>query len=85
MLSKGGRSITALYSTASQGKISCIVPTLDNGTIASIPRTFCGYVVTEYGIAHLWGKTVRERISELISIAHPDFRERLRREADKLY
>jgi 4-hydroxybutyrate CoA-transferase len=85
MLSKGGRSITATHSTAAQGKISCIVPTLDNGTIVSIPRTFCDYVVTEYGIARLWGKTVRERMAELISIAHPDFRESLRREADKLY
>ena len=85
MLSKGGRSITALNSTAAQGKISRIVSTLDNGTVVSIPRTFCDSVVTEHGIARLWGKTVRERISELIAIAHPDFRERLKKEADKLY
>ena len=85
MLSKGGRSITVLNSTASKGKISRIVSTLDKGTIVSIPRTFCDYVVTEYGIASLWGKAIKERISELISIAHPHFREALKREADNLY
>jgi len=84
MLSKGGRSIAALHSTASGGKISRIVPTLERGTVVSIPRTFAAYVVTEYGIARLWGKSLRERASELISIAHPDFRPDLKRQADSL-
>jgi 4-hydroxybutyrate CoA-transferase len=85
MLSKGGRSITALHSTASGGKITRVVPTLEPGTVVSIPRTFADYVVTEYGIASLWGKSLKERASELISIAHPDFREDLKRQADDLY
>jgi 4-hydroxybutyrate CoA-transferase len=85
ILSKGGRSITVLPSTASSGKISRIVPTLEPGTVVSIPRTFCDYVVTEYGIASLWGKSQRQRVSELISIAHPDFQPELKREADRLY
>jgi 4-hydroxybutyrate CoA-transferase len=85
MLSKGGRSITALHSTASGGKISRIVPMLEKGTLISIPRTFTDYVVTEFGIARLWGKSQKERALELISIAHPDFRIDLRKEADKLY
>jgi 4-hydroxybutyrate CoA-transferase len=84
MLSKGGRSIAALHSTASGGKISRIVPTLERGTVVSIPRTFAAFVVTEYGIARLWGKSLRERASELISIAHPDFRPDLKRQADSL-
>ena len=85
ILSKGGRSITVLPSTGSSGTISRIVPTLEPGTVVSIPRTFCDYVVTEYGIASLWGKSQRQRVSELISIAHPDFRLELKKEADRLY
>jgi 4-hydroxybutyrate CoA-transferase len=73
MLSKGGRSVTALHSTASGGKISRIVPMLEKGTIISIPRTFADYVVTEFGIARLWGKSQRERALEMVSIAHPGF------------
>jgi 4-hydroxybutyrate CoA-transferase len=85
MLSKGGRSITALHSTASGGKISRIVSTFEPGTVVSIPRTFADYVVTEYGIASLYGKSQRERALELISVAHPDFRTKLKREANRLY
>ena len=84
MLSKGGRSISALHSTASGGKISRIVPTLENGTIVSIPRVFADYVVTEYGVATLWGKSQRERAAELISVAHPGFRSELRKEAERV-
>ncbi len=78
MLSKGGRSIAVLHSTASRGKIPRIVPALENGTVVSIPRTFADYIVTEHGIAHLWGKPLKERARELISVAHPDFREDLK-------
>ncbi|MDO8568882.1 MAG: acetyl-CoA hydrolase/transferase C-terminal domain-containing protein [Dehalococcoidales bacterium] len=84
-LSKGGRSITALRSTAGGGKISRILPSFEPGTLVNIPRTFADYVVTEYGIASLWGKTERERALELISVAHPDFRPDLKKAADKLY
>ena len=85
MLSNGGHSITILRSTTGDGKISRITPTLENGTVVSIPRTFADYVVTEYGIASLWGKSQRERVAALISIAHPDFRDDLRSQAKELY
>jgi 4-hydroxybutyrate CoA-transferase len=50
-----------------------------------IPQPLADYVVTEYGIAKLKGKTLRQRANELIAIAHPDFRVELRNEAQKLY
>ena len=84
-LSKGGRSIVVLRSTALNGTISKIVPQLEPGTIVTIPRVLADYIVTEYGIAHLKGKTQRQRAEELISIAHPDFRSELAREAKKLF
>ena len=79
MLSKGGSSIFVLRSTAAGGKVSRIVRNLDPGTIVSIPWTFADYVVTEYGVAKLLGKTRRQRAEELIAIAHPDFRDELKR------
>jgi len=84
-LSKGGRSIVAIQSTAKSGAVSRIVPMLEPGTIVSTPRTLADIVVTEYGIARLKGKTQRERAMELIGIAHPDFREELKKEAQRLY
>lgn len=84
-LSKGGRSITCLPSTAQGGKISRIVPTLPPGTVVTIQRNLTDNVVTEYGIAQLKGKTLRQRAQELINIAHPDFRAELKKEAEKLY
>ena len=50
----------------------------------TIPRTFADIVITEYGVAQLMGKSSRQRAEELISIAHPDFRAELRREAQRL-
>ncbi|MBI5969066.1 MAG: 4-hydroxybutyrate CoA transferase [Deltaproteobacteria bacterium] len=84
-LSKGGRFISTLPSTAKNGSVSRIVPQLEKGTIATIPRTLADIVVTEYGIAHLYGKTQRERAMELINIAHPDFRAELKKEAQGLF
>lgn len=84
-LSKGGRSIVAISSTAREGSLSRIVPMLEPGTVVSTPRTLADMVVTEYGIARLKGKTQRERALELIAIAHPDFRAELKREAERLY
>lgn len=81
MLSKGGRSISVLRSTTGNGTISRILPRLETGTIASVPWTFADYVVTENGIAKLWGKSLRQRAEELISVAHPDFRSELRKRA----
>lgn len=84
-LSKGGRSIIAMPSTAAKGAISKIVPFLDLGAAVTTSRTDVDYVVTEYGIAHLKGHTLRERALALIAIAHPDFREGLRREFEKRF
>jgi len=85
MLSKGGRAITVLPSTAAEGKISRISPALLPGTVVTIPRYFADHVVTEYGIARLRGKTQRQRAQELIAVAHPDFRSELKKEAEKLF
>jgi len=84
-MSKDGRYIVTFRSTARGGSISKIVPQLEPGTIVSIPRLMADYIVTEYGIASLKGKTQRQRAKELIAIAHPDFRSELKREAERLY
>jgi 4-hydroxybutyrate CoA-transferase len=86
-LSKGGRSITVMPSTVGSGekRVSRITPMLAEGTIVTVPRTISDYVITEYGIAHIKGKTQRQRALELIGIAHPDFRAELKKEAEKLY
>ncbi|MFQ5858617.1 MAG: acetyl-CoA hydrolase/transferase family protein [Anaerolineae bacterium] len=84
LFSKGGRAIHVLPATAQGGTVSRIVPRLEPGTVVTVPRTFVDFVVTEYGVASLQGKTERERADELIAIAHPDFRAELRREAGRL-
>lgn len=84
-ISKGGRSVIAIASTAGNGKISKIVPFLDAGAAVTTSRTDVDYIVTEYGIAHLRGRTLRERAQALIAIAHPDFREELRQEYEKRF
>lgn len=83
--SKGGRSITVLPATAVGGSISRIVPLLEEGLLVTVPRTFADFIVTEYGIASLLGKSQRRRAEELISIAHPDHRAELKKEAQKLF
>lgn len=72
--SPGGKSIIALTSTAGKGKISRIVRRLDEAAVVSTPRADVRYVVTEYGVADLFGKGLRERARSLAAIAHPDFR-----------
>ena len=84
-LSKGGMAITLLRSTASGGRVSRIVPQLPEGGVVTIPRTFADTVVTEYGIARLLGKSLRERAEEMISVAHPEFRRDLQKAAQKLF
>lgn len=79
-----GKSIIACYSTAKHDSISTIVPTLMEGTAVTLHRSLTDYVVTEYGIASLRGKTLRERARELISVAHPKFREELTWKAKEL-
>jgi 4-hydroxybutyrate CoA-transferase len=83
LMSKGGRSITALPS-ASHG-MSRIVSTFEPGTVVTIPRNLTDYVVTEYGIAHLRGKSLKERAQALIAIAHPDSHANLKKEAAELF
>lgn len=73
-MSKGGRSIIAMPSTARKGTVSRIVPIITEGSAVTTPRNDVNYVVTEYGIAQLKGKTLKERTKELIRIAHPRFR-----------
>jgi acyl-CoA hydrolase len=75
--SKGGKPIIAISSTAKNGAISRIVPMLDPGAGVVTSRGLVRYVVTEYGVAYLFGKTIRERAKSLIEIAHPKFREEL--------
>ena len=76
-MSRGGRSIIAMPSTASKGTRSRIVDFLEPGNAVTTSRNDVHYVITEYGIAHLKGKTLRERAKALIQIAHPDFRDQL--------
>ncbi len=83
VLSPGGKTILALASTAEGGKVSRIVPFLREGEGVTLNRGDIHYVVTEYGIAYLHGKNIRERAMELIAIAHPDFRSGLVEEARK--
>ena len=85
VISSGGRAITLLRSTAASGRVSRVVPQHPEGAVVTIPRTFADTVVTEYGVAQLLGKTIRERARELIAVAHPDFRVELQKAADKLY
>lgn len=76
-LSKEGKSIIALPSTAKKGEISRIVPQLSPGTIVTTTRDDVDYIVTEYGIAELKGKSLGERARLLTSLAHPKFRTKL--------
>ena len=84
-LSKGGRSITVMPSTARSGAVSRIVPTLPEGSVVTIQRNCVDNIVTEYGIANLKGKTRRQRAEALIAVAHPDFRDELTKKARQLY
>lgn len=83
-LSEGGRSIIALPASAQKGAISRLVSTLDVGAGVVTTRAHVDYVITEYGIAELRGRSLAERADALIQIAHPDFREALSREAHEI-
>ncbi len=83
-LSRKGKTIIVLPSTSSDGRKSRIVSHLTGGAGVVSSRSNVRYVVTEFGIAHLHGKTIRERALALINIAHPKFRERLLGEAKRL-
>ena len=86
-LSKGGKSFICMSSTVTgkDGSMkSRIVPTLTPGSIATDPRSCVHYIVTEYGMVNLKGLSTWERAEALISIAHPDFRDQLVRDAEKM-
>ena len=83
-MSKGGRSFIAMNSTAKNDTLSKIKPMLTQGATVTTHKNEVDCIVTEYGVAVLKGKTMRERTKELINIAHPKFREELTLEAKKL-
>ena len=83
VLSPGGKTILAIQSTAEFGAVSRIVPFLKEGAGVTLGRGDIHYVVTEYGIAYLHGKNIRERAMDLIAIAHPKFRAGLIDEAKR--
>lgn len=90
--SEGGKSIIALHSTANvknadgeRERVSTIIPTQPAGMAISLMRADVDFVVTEYGVASLRGASVRDRAMELISIAHPDYRDQLMYDAKRLY
>jgi 4-hydroxybutyrate CoA-transferase len=82
--SKGGRSIIALHSTAAEGKISRISPHIAEGAAVVTNRADVHYIVTEQGVADLRGKSVADRAKALIGIAHPDFRNTLKKDFQRL-
>lgn len=84
-MAKDGKSIIAMPSTACKGKVSRIKPMLDEGAAVTTLRNDIHYVVTEYGIAELKGKTLKERAKALINIAHPNFRNELIQEFEKRF
>ncbi|WP_373513600.1 acetyl-CoA hydrolase/transferase C-terminal domain-containing protein, partial [Persicitalea sp.] len=79
-LSKGGKPIIAMPSVTSRGE-SKIVPLLKPGAGVVTTRAHVHYIVTEYGVANLYGKTMKQRAQALITIAHPDHQEALERDA----
>jgi 4-hydroxybutyrate CoA-transferase len=84
-MSRGGRTIMAMPATAQGGRVSKIVPFIAQGASVSTGRCDVDYVVTEFGIAQLWGQTLRERARQLIEIAHPSFHEELNAEFARRY
>ncbi|HBG02312.1 MAG TPA: 4-hydroxybutyrate--acetyl-CoA CoA transferase [Firmicutes bacterium] len=82
--SEGGKGIISLRSTAKRGELSTIVAQLPGGAKVTLGRNDIDYVVTEFGVAHLKGRSVRDRVQAMINIAHPNFREALRQEAENV-
>jgi acyl-CoA hydrolase len=84
MYSTGGQGFVVLHSTAKGGTISKIVPQLAPGDVVTTLKNTVDKVVTEFGVAELRGRSIRERAAALIAIAHPDHRDRLRAEAARM-
>lgn len=83
--SKDGKAFIVVPSTAKDDTISRIVPTLTPGTHVTTSKNDINYVVTEYGVAQLRGKSAKQRVEALIGIAHPNFRNELREAAQKMH
>lgn len=83
--SKGGKSILAFYSTTKKGEVSKVVPRFSMGTVVTTPRMDTHFLVTEYGVINLKGKSSRDRALEIISLAHPKFRDSLLVEAENMH
>lgn len=83
--SNGGKAFIVLPATAKDDSISRIVSSLSPGTHVTTGKNDINYVVTEFGVAQLRGKSAKQRVAEMISIAHPDFRAQLRVEAQKMH
>ena len=84
-MSKGGRSIIAMPSTARNNTISKIVTKITKYSAVTTTRNDVNFVVTEYGIAQLKGRTMKDRARALINIAHPDFRDELCQEFERRF
>ncbi|MBI9045646.1 MAG: acetyl-CoA hydrolase/transferase family protein [Anaerolineaceae bacterium] len=84
VMSEGGRGIIALRSTAKKGTVSTIQTQLSPGAEVTVPSQDVDTIVTEYGIAELRGRCLKDRVEALIKIAHPDFRDQLREEVEQL-
>jgi itaconate CoA-transferase len=82
--SQGGKSIIALYATTHQGEVSRVVPRFAPGTVVTTPRMDTHFLATEYGVVNLKGKSTKERALDIISIAHPKFRDDLLKEAQNM-
>ena len=83
--SPGGKAIICMLSTAMDGEVSRIVPRLSEGAGVVTTRGDVDYIITEYGLATLHGKTIRERVLSLIAVAHPKFRNELLEAAKKMH
>ena len=81
--SPGGKAVIVFPSTAKKGKVSRIVSKLEAGTSVTVGRADIDFVITEYGVAKLSGKSLSERARELIAVAHPEFREELKNAFNK--
>jgi itaconate CoA-transferase len=82
--SRGGKSIIAFYATARDGEVSRVVPRFQPGTVVTTPRMDTHILATEYGAVNLKGKSTRERALDIISLAHPRFRDDLLKEAEAM-
>ena len=81
---RDGKSIIAFYATALSGEVSRVVPRFQAGTVVTTPRMDTHYLATEYGVVNLKGKSTRDRALDIISLAHPKFRDDLLKEAQSL-